>query len=161
MKTYLCWKFCYRFLVIFQYIASTLTSNPVSYSDFTVNSYDYFLCKAGYFKPNYQLLNSGSLQDVTQWVNKVQDHHFFYGFSQSHMFILCMYFRNKDKIASNSNSIFIEIARCSFSGSQIVATSLGILSKIKAGLWILVMAFICVQVISNNSQQASARAVSG
>ena len=31
------------FPVIFQYIVSTRTSIAVSYSDFTVNSYDYFL----------------------------------------------------------------------------------------------------------------------
>ena len=46
---YLRWKFCHGFPVIFQYIASDRTFTDVAYLDFTVNSYDYFLSKAGSF----------------------------------------------------------------------------------------------------------------
>ena len=46
---YIRWKFYHGFPVIFQYIASDRIFTDVAYSDFTDNSYDYFLSKAGLF----------------------------------------------------------------------------------------------------------------
>ena len=87
VKTYLRWKCCHGFPGIFQYIASDRTFTAVTYSNFTVNSYDYFLNQAGLFSTKLSLTTSAWTQIIRYRAmnHQVTKSPFFYNLSRSHV----------------------------------------------------------------------------
>ena len=73
-------KFCCVLSIIFRYTAGTHVSTVVTSLDFTSRSSDYVLSKAGLFSTKLSLTIiawTQLLQDIMQWINTTQNHHFY------------------------------------------------------------------------------------